>query len=135
MGTQINKSADDIESKGGNMGWSIGYSNGRDIGYGVPAVCDYPKCDKEIDRGLSYACGGLDGVEGEIGCGLYFCSEHLNHYRKGQQICPRCYRYRAPFNPKPDVKEWIKWKLTDESWSEWRKNNPEEVFKLKESIK
>ena len=31
------------------MGWSIGYDNNwnRDIGYGVPAFCDHPKCDKE----------------------------------------------------------------------------------------
>ena len=28
------------------MGWSIGYDEKwqRDIGYGVPAICDYPGC-------------------------------------------------------------------------------------------
>jgi hypothetical protein len=42
------------------MGWSIGYDENwkRDIGYGVPAVCDHPKCNKIINRGLSYVCGG-----------------------------------------------------------------------------
>ena len=42
------------------MGWSIGYDSNwdRDIGYGVPAYCDHPDCNEEIDRGLSYVCGG-----------------------------------------------------------------------------
>jgi len=42
------------------MGWSIGFDSSwnRDIGYGVPAYCDHPKCSKKIDRGLSYVCGG-----------------------------------------------------------------------------
>lgn len=28
------------------MGWSVGYDDNwkRDIGYGVPALCDYPDC-------------------------------------------------------------------------------------------
>jgi hypothetical protein len=41
------------------MGWSIGYDSKwkRDIGYGVPAPCDLPGCDKEIDRGLAFVCG------------------------------------------------------------------------------
>lgn len=41
------------------MGWSIGYDNNwkRDIGYGVPATCDHPDCNEEIDRGLAYVCG------------------------------------------------------------------------------
>jgi len=32
------------------MSWSIGYDNNwnRDIGYGVPAICDYPGCDKKV---------------------------------------------------------------------------------------
>lgn len=42
------------------MGWAIGYDTtwGRDIGYGVPATCDYPSCTEAIDRGLGYVCGG-----------------------------------------------------------------------------
>ncbi len=59
------------------MGWSLGHDNrwgkfGRDIGYGVPAICDHPGCNAEIDRGLSYVCGnharsyrGLDGYQVE----------------------------------------------------------------------
>ncbi|HEV7521417.1 MAG TPA: hypothetical protein VGP89_09990, partial [Candidatus Angelobacter sp.] len=60
------------------MGWSLGFDSNwqRDIGYGVPAYCDHPKCNKKIDRGLSYVCGG-EPYGGELGCGLYFCSEHL----------------------------------------------------------
>jgi len=122
------------------MGWSIGFDTNwqRDIGYGVPAICDYPGCDKEIDRGLAHVCGS-DPFGGDYGCGLYFCSEHLI-YRKPRgsdrmiQLCPRCYRYKSPYKPKPNTKEWIKWKLTDKSWAEWRKENPKEVNKLQEYL-
>lgn len=106
------------------MGWSIGYDNTwqRDIGYGVPAICDHPKCNAEIDRGLSYVCGGYP-YGGEEGCGLFFCSRHLFFGRsKGApQLCNKCMRYdHKPYKPKPDVKEWVDWKMTDESWSKWR---------------
>lgn len=90
------------------MGWSIGYDEHwqRDVGYGVPSVCDFPGCARSIDRGLSYICGG-EVYGGEHGCGLFFC------------------------NPKPDTAEWIMHKLTDPSWQVWRDENPEEVRKLK----
>lgn len=118
------------------MGWSIGYSNGRDIGYGVPAECDLPTCNKEINRGLSYCCGGYFS---DAGCGLYFCEEHMT-YRKPHgedeiiNLCPRCYRYRPPYKPKPDIKEWLGWKLTDDSWAEWRKENKEKVKEMKAMV-
>jgi len=103
------------------MSWSIGYDNNwnRDIGYGVPAICDYPGCDKKIDRGLSYVCGG-DAYGGEWGCGLFFCSEHQEYSSKGIMLCEKCNKNKGPFEPKPDIAEWIKHKLTDESWREWR---------------
>jgi len=90
------------------MGWSTGYDKNwnRDIGYGVQAVCDHPKCNKEIDRGLSYVCGS-DPYGGEYGCGLYFCEEHFE-YRKPRgsdrniQLCPRCYRYKPPYKVKEE---------------------------------
>lgn len=49
---------------------------GRLIGYAHEAVCDHEGCNKIIDRGLSYACGGMHG-EDEHSCDKYFCSEHL----------------------------------------------------------
>lgn len=110
------------------MGWSIGYDDkwGRDIGYGVPAYCDHPDCNEVIDRGLSYVCGG-EPYGGEHGCGLYFCNEHHIFYH---QNCERCDWDLEPFEPKPDHPDWIKWKLIDESWQQWRDENPEEVKKL-----
>ena len=119
------------------MGWQIGYDNNwkRDIGYGVPAPCDFPKCTKEIDRGLSYVCGS-EPYGGDYGCGLYFCENHFN-WRKPYsaegliQLCPRCYKYRSPYEPKQDLREWIEWKLKDKSWAIWRKQNKNEVKELK----
>ena len=120
------------------MGWSIGFDDKwmRDIGYGVPAVCDHPDCNKEIDRGLSYVCGG-EPYGGDHGCGLFFCNEHL-YYTPGEkdhiQQCERCSRNVLPFVPKPDVPEWINWKLTDDSWEQWRKDNPLEVLRLEQEL-
>jgi|SRR5581483_1120303 len=104
------------------MSWSIGFDEHwqRDIGYGVPAFCDHPKCSKRIDRGLSYVCGG-EPYGGEVGCGLYFCEEHLQGWRGEHRVCARCAAYKRPYkHPKPDHPDWIKHKMTDESWAEWR---------------
>jgi hypothetical protein len=108
------------------MSWSIGFDEHwqRDVGYGVPCVCDNPGCDAQIDRGLSYVCGD-DIKGGEYGCGLYFCEKHkfFHIFRDGHCccVCKRCHTYRKPFKPKPDVPEWIHHKATDPSWEEWRK--------------
>lgn len=110
------------------MGWSIGYDSKwkRDIGYGVPSICDHPKCNKEIDRGLGYVCGD-DVRGGEHGCGLFFCGEHsyLHSFKDGEvaSVCKRCDTYRMPYNPKPDTEEWINHKNTHPSWKEWREKN------------
>lgn len=118
------------------MSWSIGFDSAwkRDIGYGVPATCDHPGCDEKIDRGLSHVCGG-DPYGGYRGCGLHFCSDHLYLSARLPQLCDRCSpRKRKPFTAKPDHLDWIKWKLTDESWEQWRAENPEEVKRLQEVL-
>lgn len=112
------------------MGWSIGWDpnhGGRDVGYAVPAICDHPDCNVEIDRGLAHVCADQEMFGGERGCGLYFCSDHQHYTEKHSQLCIRCLRGNRPFNPKPDTQEWIDWKLTDESWAQWRAENPEWV--------
>ena len=122
------------------MGWSVGYDDNwqRDIGYGVPSVCDHPGCGKTINRGLAYVCCGSEPYGGEHGCGLYFCGEHLVHYKRGGKwsaaMCKRCATNKSPFEPTPDTREWINHKLTDETWQRWRDENPAEVAKLKQQI-
>src|SRR5690349_15415776 len=108
------------------MSWSIGYDEQweRDIGYGVPAWCDHPRCHKRIHRGLAYVCGG-EPYGGEHGCGLYFCTKHLAYYNaKRTQACSRCGNYKAPYTPRVDHPEWIAHKMTDASWAEWRAAHP-----------
>lgn len=120
------------------MGWSIGYdeTHKRDIGYGVPAICDHPGCDEEIDRGLAHVCANQQPYGGEDGCGLYFCGKHLICHPKRGYCCHACAdRRKKPFTAKQDTPEWIDWKLTDESWQEWRDENPEEVEKLRKQQK
>lgn len=118
------------------MGWSIGYDSKwqRDIGYGVPAYCDHPGCTEQIDRGLSYVCGG-EPHGGDRGCGLYFCSKHLSLFARLPQLCERCApRKRAPFPAKPDHPDWMRWKLSDDSWRQWRKQNPEAVAQMRTAL-
>jgi hypothetical protein len=112
------------------MSWAIGYDDNwkRDIGYGVPAICDHPGCGKKINRGLSYVCCNEEPYGGD-GCGLYFCGDHLTF-----DGCSRCENKQEPFKPTPDVAEWINWKLTDESWQQWRNENPAEVMQMRESL-
>lgn len=119
------------------MGWSIGTGqDGRDIGYGVPALCDKPGCNEVINRGLDYCCGGYWS---DHGCGLYFCGSHQSYRTprgedNGVNLCPRCYRYRSPYEPKEDVEEWQHFKLEDESWATWRSENPELVEKYRATV-
>lgn len=79
------------------MGWAhCGQdSEGREIGYGVEAVCDHPDCDVIIDRGMSYACGDTHG-DGDntvdyTYCEKYFCSAHLYFGHETQQ-CMACFK-------------------------------------------
>lgn len=107
----------------------------RFAGYGVPAICEYPKCNEEIDRGVSYACGGEPNSE--YGCDRYFCSKHLNYtyynpstgkkcrHKKDCEcdfieVCEKCEKNKDPFPYKYEHIDWIKHILTDESWEDWR---------------
>ncbi len=118
------------------VGWSLGYDDEwkRDIGYGVPAICDHPYCNNEIDRGISFVCGG-EVYGGDVGCGLFFCDEHLGYNEDGKPLCGRCNNPDengdvTPFEAKEDSIEWIKHKLSHPSWKEWRSKNPELVKKM-----
>jgi len=117
------------------MGYAVYQDNNsfgveRWAGYGVPAVCDVEDCTRGIDRGLYYQCEEysefyIDANEDEIeevleGCGLFFCVVHLNHLDHGRAV------------PKPDSAEWNQHILTDESWQQWRDENPEKVALLKQ---
>lgn len=59
------------------MGWAnCGVdSYGRPIGYAYEGTCDEPGCEVEINRGLSYACGGMHGENG-VDCERYYCAPH-----------------------------------------------------------
>lgn len=65
------------------MGWANcgADSKGRPIGYAHAATCDGPGCAAVIDRGLSYACGGMHGEDPNGACEGYFCPKHLTAVR------------------------------------------------------
>lgn len=104
------------------MSWAIRFDSNwnRDIGYGVPAFCDFPGCYAEIDRGLSYVCCSQEPYGGDKGCGLYFCYDHAGPHHR----CSRCTHGRDPFKPSPDHPDWIRRKWTDPSWAPWRAEQP-----------
>lgn len=115
------------------MSWSIGFDTtwNRWIGYSVPAYCDHPGCNKEIDRGLSHVCGG-DPYGGDSGCGLYLCDTHMGFGPTGNgdefcNMCECCAEGKESFEPKPEHPDWIKHLHSDKSWARWRKENPEKL--------
>lgn len=118
------------------MGWAVGYDEKwkRDVGYGVPSICDHPGCGKEVHRGLAYVCGGEPGG-GTFGCGLFFCDEHRHPSRarrSNAMVCSCCYwgwdRFpRQLFTPTPDTAEWTNHKATHPSWAEWRAEQENEL--------
>lgn len=108
---------------------ALDYGVIRWAGYGVPAICDNPSCDIEINRGFSYLCGEspMDDNPGEhrggdcMGCGLYFCPGHR-------------YGDHQNFEPKGDTNDWVEWILTDDSWEQWRSEHPKRVEEMKGHI-
>lgn len=125
------------------MGYAIYEVGQRWGGYGVPSYCEFPSCKKVIDRGMSFACGGEPFSE--MGCDRYFCSKHLNYVfwkRDGSDekcdheedcdcesfpVCKRCADGQISFPYKQEHSKWMKHLLKDESWEQWRKENPEIV--------
>lgn len=99
------------------MSWAVGEDipRLRHIGYGVPALCDYPECGAEIDRGLSFLCEG---------CGLFFCADHQWLDLDKGTTCERCANGRPMFASSPDTAEWVNHVLTDPSWAEFRQTEP-----------
>jgi len=73
------------------MGWAHGILGGREIGYGVDATCEHPfGCTENIDRGLSYACGGMHGAD-ERSCTRYVCTDHQYWAPDGEaHVCAEC---------------------------------------------
>jgi len=135
------------------MGYAVYKVGQRWGGYGVPAICEHPDCNEEIDRGMSYACGGEPFSE--HGCDRYFCSKHLymtswkcdgsdehcdHDYEEDcecitKDVCKMCSEGKPAFPYKPEHPTWVKHLLKDPSWKEWRKENPEEVEKLKSHVR
>lgn len=70
--------------------------------------------DEKWKRDINQPYGGDDG------CGLYFCCEHRRF------VCDHDDHFA-----KPDHPDWIKHKLTDPSWEEWRQTNIVEVEQMR----
>lgn len=126
------------------MGYAVGdqiTSDGsiRHIGYGVPATCNHPGCGASIDRGMAPACHGpgaddvdpaeVDFLPGE-GCGMYFRGQH-----GAEGTCERCAKHLAPFDPTPDSLEWATHVLTDDSWEQWRREEPAWAERMRQILR
>lgn len=75
-------------------------AEGRKVGYLVPTTCEHEGCDKQIDCGMAYACGGDHDDCGGQACAGYFCDEHMyavDHEAMGYteingSLCEKCWR-------------------------------------------
>jgi len=86
-------------------GWATCGWNGKlrvHMGYAEVGPCMMDECEKIVDHGLSYVCGG-EHRGGKLGCGRYVCESHLSPLylfddlhsgefvpSAGTQICPQC---------------------------------------------
>ena len=99
------------------MGYQVYWNNGRWQGYGVPAYCDEKDCKNKIDRGLGYQHreDTENGIPETFVCDLHqdMTLDELNlDYEK-------------------EHPEWLAHILNDESWEQWRKENPSTVDRYK----
>jgi hypothetical protein len=64
-------------------------------GYSVEDTCHQVGCDVAIDRGLGFLCGNSPGRSDEVGCGEWFCGEHLRLPVDGclNGTCQRCWEF------------------------------------------
>lgn len=110
------------------MGWAVCWCSEwkRDVGYGVPAYCDYPGCTEEIDRGLGYACTENHYGMNDESCGRYYCSTH-ECAEWNEETEERICGHDDDNHISEDHPRWIHHKLTDETWGPWRDENPEWV--------
>lgn len=119
----------------------------RWAGYGVPAYCDHPGCTALINRGMGYAC--CNDPSHTQSCGGFYCSDHQDQYvmvdeledMTDQQLetlgidrsatdsdgdgIVKC--THGPLDGSKEHPDWLNHILTDQSWEEWRKENPDQV--------
>lgn len=63
---------------------------GDKMGHNHRGLCMHPGCYKVVGHELANVCGGDHGG-GDIGCGKYFCSDHLTYGSEPTQLCLACY--------------------------------------------
>lgn len=126
------------------MGYGVYKVGKRWGGYAVPAYCEHPACNEEVDRGMGCACG--EEPFSEVGCDRYFCGEHLMGFsvKEGDEkcahendcdctlvrVCDRCGAGEEPFPYKPEHPKWVYHLLHHKSWKTWRDGHPLEVKEL-----
>lgn len=97
------------------MGYQVYWANNRFQGYEVTAYCDYPGCTIEIDRGIAYS--NYDGTPPKVFC----CTKHRDEP----------FNYLEMVIENKEHPDWLHHVLTDETWENWRKENPKLVEKYK----
>jgi len=96
------------------MGYQVYWANGRWQGYGVPAYCDHKGCKEEIDRGMGFAQYKYDNQPP-----AFFCEKHMPDFEKFIDD------YEIDLGK--EHPEWLSHVLNDESWKQWREENPDIV--------
>lgn len=63
---------------------------GQEGGYSVADTCHQAGCKAAIDRGVDSLCGDTPHGGGGLGCGLFFCGEHLYAIGGEVGLCRQC---------------------------------------------
>ena len=144
------------------MSWCIGFSKeqNRDVGYGVPAICDHPGCSNAINRGIGYLC--CEDISHVASCQGYFCEDHRHNYTLGDELedmepeeleeleelgvniddpetqlriaegdIIRCHHQAIE---RKESAVWLEHCLTDDSWETWRNQNPAMVTAYQKAL-
>lgn len=83
------------------MSWARGIrDDGKEAGYDIDDVCGHPECQEEIDRGISFTCGGVEYLHSGYGCGEWFCPNHLEFGTHGF-LCYTC------IQAEEDIEDWL----------------------------
>lgn len=144
------------------MSWAIGFSENqnRDVGYAVPAICDHPGCTAEIDRGIAYMCCEIS-PDHHATCGGFYCAYHRESYIYGDELddmdeseleahnidkdsdavaeaiddgdIVKC--LHEPIEKGKENAAWLEHCLKDETWQDWRNENPAMVTAYQEALK
>jgi len=107
------------------MGWAVG--TGGTSGHRIwrAGLMRSPAMQQGNRSRLSHVCGMINTDGEDRGCGLHSVLTTCLDSRSSDSFVNAATHAQTPFARKPDLAEWSNHKLTDQSWAQWRAENPD----------